>query len=294
MDAEILESSSLPKETTEEMLEVEEIVKRANLAWVLPRWHLAFQLYKSVENRTTGHLVGHVAYRLGLLYKKGYPTSNPQVSQAEEYIKIALEHVPISAEQGDCEALCDIGHMYENGNGLSVDTNLAIYYYQLAADMNYPRGQYNLAVMLQSDPSSKARAIDYYKLAARAEYPCAQYNLGCCLYRMCDWKNAVQNFVKAAEWGDEDAQRQVGKMFSNQSIEIKKASNDYLSEVWPRYHDKLHHNCQKSIVEYIWVMQNVGYDFRIVPELIDVICRLIILLSPDDHFQNKFEIECIN
>jgi len=275
---------------TMEIKEVEEIVIKANLAWVLPRWAEAYDLYKSVENRTTGHLIGHVAYRLGLLYKKGYPTNSPEVILADKYIKLALEHVPSSAEQ-DCEALCDFGHMYENGHGVAADRNLAIHYYQLAADKHHPRGQYNLAVMLQANPSSKTRALDYYKLAAKAEYPCAQYNLACCMYRLCDWKNAVLYFAKAAEWGDEDAQTQVGKMFSNQNSEIKNASNAFLSEEWPHYHNKLHDKCQKSILEFVWAMHD--NTLRIVPELIMIICKLVILLSPDDHYQNKFQEESL-
>lgn len=265
---------------------VEETVRKANMAWVLPRWAEAYELYKSVETLMTGHLIGHVAYRLGLLYKKGFPTSSPDVTLGDKYIKLALEHIPKSAEQGDCEALCDFGHMYENGNGVEVDRNLAIHYYQLAADKHHPRGQYNLAVMLQSSQSTKSRAIDYYKLAAKADYPCAQYNLACCLYRMSEWKNAVQYFAKAADWGDEDAQKQIGKMFSNQNTDIKIESNSFLSEKWPQYHNKLHENCQKSIREFVWVM--LDQEYSIVPELILIICKLVIVLSPDDHYQNKF------
>jgi hypothetical protein len=67
---------------------VEEIVDKANLAWILLRWPEALQFYRSVENRATGHHVGHISYRLGLLYQKGKTQEERDMS--EKYLKKGL------------------------------------------------------------------------------------------------------------------------------------------------------------------------------------------------------------
>jgi TPR repeat protein len=263
---------------------VEEIVDKANLAWILLRWPEALNFYKSVENRASGHNVGHISYRLGLLYQKGKTQEDRDM--AEKYLKKAFALVEKSAiEDGDCEALCDLGHMYENGNAVSANIQLGLRYYKQAADRNFPRGQYNLAVLLQDESATKGQALEYYKLAAKAEYPCAQYNLGCCLNREKDWKNAVRYFAKAADWGDADAQRQVANMFTSTNENIRGAAIDFLVDEWPKYHEKLDIECQETIVIFLLSMRR---DSLILPELQVLVCKQIIRGWKNAHYQDKF------
>eukprot|EP01123_Difflugia_compressa_P010291 TRINITY_DN3733_c0_g1_i1.p1 TRINITY_DN3733_c0_g1~~TRINITY_DN3733_c0_g1_i1.p1 ORF type:complete len:320 (-),score=47.41 TRINITY_DN3733_c0_g1_i1:119-1078(-) len=283
-----------------DVMPVEHVIELANLAWILPRWAEAFHLYKSVESRTTGDRLGHVAYRLGLLYKRGYGNTTTattgDVAMVEKYMKIALDIVPKCAIEGDCEALCDLGHMYENGNGLDHDEKIAVDYYRQAAELGFPRGQYNLAVMLQSGAESKKTALQYYKLAADADYPCAQYNLACMFYRDGDYKNAIRFYAKAADWGDIDAQKQVEKMFSfkqqpqHPTTLLQLVS--FLSEEWQNYFSKLNINLQNAIIETYLILRYIQLDeCNIPPELIGIIVPYIVLGWPknDLHFQNVYK-----
>jgi len=278
-------TASVPSEVSSGIREsVEEIVDKANLAWILLRWPEAMQFYRSVENRATGHSVGHISYRLGLLYQKGKTQEERDMS--EKYLKKAFALVEKSAtEDGDCEALCDLGHMYENGNAVTANIQLGLRYYKQAADRNFPRGQYNLAVLLQDESATKGQALEYYKLAARAEYPCAQYNLGCCLNREKDWKNAVRYFAKAADWGDADAQRQVATMFTSATENIRTAAIDFLVDEWPKYHEKLAVDCQETIVIFLLSMRR---DRLILPELQTLVCKQMIRNWRNPHYQDKF------
>jgi len=285
-------------------LDVDDIVEKANLAWVLPRWAEAFELYKSIENQATGHHSGHVAYRLGLLYKKGYGGNKPEdFENGENLIKLALPLVKKSAEAGDSEALCDFGHMYENGNAVPVDQSLAVKYYKEAADKNYPRGLYNLAVMTQSDMNNNANAneknskkkiaMEFYMRAAAAEYPCAQYNLACMFFRDDNYKDAVRFYAKAAEWGDCDAQKQVTKMFTEEKF--RAMSIKFLAEEWTSYYSKMSSKCQQVLLEIHWIFKNLPLDEHFPQELIGEIAREVVLAWPkeDVHYQDKFSSELV-
>jgi len=284
---------------------VADIIDNANLAWVLPRWSEAFELYKSIEHLTTGHPRGHVAYRLGLLYKKGYGGNKPEDHETgENLIKDALPLVQKSAEAGDCEALCDLGHMYENGNAVTADQSLAVKYYKEAAEKGYPRGLYNLAVMTQSDMNNskcsnneknnkKKIAMEFYTQAASAEYPCAQYNLACMFFRDENYKDAVRFYAKAAEWGDCDAQKQVTKMFTEEKFQA--ISVKFLAEEWTSYYSKLSTKCQQVLLEIHWIFKNIPLSENIPQELIGEIAREVVLAWPkeDIHYQDKFSTELV-
>jgi len=283
--------------------DVSDTVEKANLAWVLPRWAEAFELYKSIENQTTGHHSGHVAYRLGLLYKKGYGGNTPEDFQnGDKLVQSALPLVQKSAEAGDCEALCDLGHMYENGNAVTVDQKLAVKYYKEAADKGYPRGLYNLAVMTQSDMnncstneknSKKKVAMDFYMQAAAAEYPCAQYNLACMFFRDDNYKDAVRFYAKAAEWGDCDAQKQVIKMFTEEKFLAM--SIKFLAEEWQSYYSKMSSKCQQVLLEIHWIFKNLPLNENFPQELIGEIAREVVLVWPKDdvHYKDKFSTELV-
>jgi len=224
--------------------------------------------------------------------------NNPEdIETGDAYIKSALELIQKSAEEGDSEALCDLGHMYENGNGVPSDRSLAIKYYKAAADKNYPRGLYNLAVLTQSDMhntrnnnernNQKKIAMEFYTRAASAEYPCAQYNLACMFYRDENYIDAVRYYAKAADWGDTDAQKQVAKMFSDDQFRMM--SIKFLSEEWTTYFSKMSDKCKQVIFEMHWIFRNIPIYENIPKELIGEIARETILAWPkeDFHYQEK-------
>jgi len=269
---------------------------------VLPRWAEAFELYKSIENQTTGHHSGHVAYRLGLLYKKGYGGNTPEDFQnGDKLIQSALPLVQKSAEAGDSEALCDLGHMHENGNGVAVDQKLAVKYYKEAANKGYPRGLYNLAVMTQSDMNNcsinekngkKKVAMEFYMQAAAAEYPCAQYNLACMFFRDDNYKDAVRFYAKAAEWGDCDAQKQVIKMFTEEKFLTM--SIKFLAEEWTSYYSKLSSKCQRVLLEIHWIFKNLPLNENFPQELIGEIAREVVQRRPvtTGTMKNSITLQC--
>jgi len=284
--------------------EVERLMAVADLAWVLPRWEEAFVSYRGILDWTTGSEHGHVAYRLGLLARKGFgtesidsgvqvdrrhPPANGNQPDTTNYFKVAKDLVLQGAEQGNSEALCDLGHMYENGNaGFEANMKQAVKYYKMAAEKNHPRGQYNLAVMLQQE-GNKASAFEYYRLAANAEYPCAQFNLACLYFKENDYKSAIHYFAKASHWGDGDAKKQLAKLFTDPKTIIPRT--EFLTEEWKKYFPNLHITCQQAIKEVILVMRKITFsvkDMVVLPELIVILMDEVVRAWPVEmsHFQN--------
>ncbi|WP_051937883.1 tetratricopeptide repeat protein [Ferriphaselus sp. R-1] len=60
-----------------------------------------------------------------------------------------FEMLQKAAEQGDVEAQCTIGTRYETGDGVAVDYDKAIFWYQLAAENGHEESQYKLGLMCQ-------------------------------------------------------------------------------------------------------------------------------------------------
>jgi TPR repeat protein len=141
---------------------------------------------------------------------------NPRRSFAGD----VTQDVRISAEQGNAKAQCELGYMYDFGQGVPQDYKKAIRWYRKAAEQGYAEAQYNLGHMYdkgQGVPQDYKEAVRWYRKAVEQGYAKAQYNLGY-MYSIGqgvpqDYKEAVRWCRKAAEQGVAKAQCVLGLMY---------------------------------------------------------------------------------
>ena len=102
------------------------------------------------------------------------------VKTANYFYKKRFQLYEIQAEEGDVDALTEIGKCFENGEGVEKCHKKAFYYYQLSANQNFVRGLVHLAHCYADGigiTKSIEKAIYYYKIAANQGCAIAQYCL---------------------------------------------------------------------------------------------------------------------
>jgi TPR repeat protein len=114
----------------------------------------------------------------------GVPLSTPAKADyqtgVEAYSKgnfkaAMAEWLPL-AEAGDATAQNSVGALYDHGLGVDEDDGTAVYWYQLAADQNFPLAMRNLANMYAGGhgvPFDQAQAQSWYEKAASLGDPVA-------------------------------------------------------------------------------------------------------------------------
>ncbi|MBQ1851389.1 MAG: sel1 repeat family protein, partial [Paludibacteraceae bacterium] len=111
----------------------------------------------------------------------------------------------------------NLGACYQNGIGLSVDYNKAVYWYLKSAKQGYSVAQFNLGACYQYGTGvtkDYSRAVYWYSESAEQGDAAAQNNLGWC-YRngvgvQMDQEKAVSWYMKSAEQGLPGAQMYIG------------------------------------------------------------------------------------
>lgn len=86
-----------------------------------------------------------------------------------------------AADAGDSYAQFNLGVMYELGQGLRKDENMAVSWYRKAADQGLALAQYNLGQAYEETAGvwrDEAVAVSWYRKAAEQDFPKAQFNLG--------------------------------------------------------------------------------------------------------------------
>ncbi len=112
----------------------------------------------------------------------------------KEYLKMAKE------KGGSNHAECQLGIMFERGEGTAQDSAQAVHWYRIAAQKGNATAAINLALTLdfgKGVPPDHTEAAKWYAFAANRGDVTAQYNLGC------DYLNGtgvVQDFNQAALW----------------------------------------------------------------------------------------------
>jgi len=193
-------------------------LQKADHAYEFKNWKLAYNLYKHIRIETPN---GHVYYRLGVMYKNGH-FAKLNEKKSKKYFKLALDKLAPLADTGDCEALCDLGSMYEYGEGVEKNHTKAVDYYMQAAEKGFAGAQCNLGYMYNNGRGVKLdreKAVEYYKRASDQNHVRAQYNLGY-LYKYGygvsqDYAQAVRYYRRSAEQGYTKAQHNLGFMYSN-------------------------------------------------------------------------------
>ena len=156
------------------------------------------------------------------------PSQTPEqiFTEANEYYekkdyKKAFDLYLESAEQGYAPAQCNLGYMYDIGQGVSQDYAKAAEWYTKSAEQGYAPAQYNLGNMYyngQGVSQDYAKAAEWYTKSAEQGYAHAQCNLGNMYY---NGQGVTQDYAKAAEWYTKSAE-QGNELAKKNAIQLKK------------------------------------------------------------------------
>jgi hypothetical protein len=126
------------------------------------------------------------------------------------------------AERGVAPAQCNLGYIYNNGEGVPQDYKEAVRWFRKAAEQGYAEAQDMLGLMYYMGhgvPRDYKEAARWYRKAAEQGYALAQLMLGSWYYRgqgvPQDYKEAAMWYRKAAEQGATPAQCKLGYMYNN-------------------------------------------------------------------------------
>jgi len=89
--------------------------------------------------------------------------------------------VKIAAEKGNAKAQFTLGQMYEKGNGINVNWELAVNWYRKAAEQGNAQAQYSLADMISESRGTQKddlQIVYWLRKAAEQGYTDAQYQMG--------------------------------------------------------------------------------------------------------------------
>ena len=116
-----------------------------------------------------------------------------------DYAQALKIYRPLAAK-GNAGAQHNLGHMYNNGTGVTQDYKEAIKWYRLAAAQGLASAQCNLGLMYkagQGVTQDYKEAIKWFRLAAAQGFAPAQHNFGN-LYN--DGQGVTQEYQEALKW----------------------------------------------------------------------------------------------
>jgi uncharacterized protein len=131
---------------------------------------------------------------------------------------MVFKEVKPLAEQGDSKMQCMLGHLYNEGKGVTQDYQKAVKWYLKAAEQGDTSAQFNLGVMSEKGhglPQDFSEAAKWYRKSAEQGHSDAQFNLGI-MYengRGVPLDEAVKWYHKSAEQGHAGAQTNLGVMY---------------------------------------------------------------------------------
>ena len=237
---------ALPLNEQEQKIKTEQI-QEAEQAYLKGDFKKAFDICSLLVNNDNGRAM----YFMGLFYqfgcenlikideekaniwfKKGMELGDPlciwavankmpsNFDEKEKLFSDILKDIIRLAEDKDPFAQCNLGLMYNYGNGVKEDEKEAVKWYRKAAEQGYSRAQCNLGISYEDGDGveeDKKEAIKWYRKSAEQGYSRAQNNLGLIYYHgngvEQDYKEAVKWFRKAAEQNYSTAQYNLGLMY---------------------------------------------------------------------------------
>jgi len=221
--------------------------------------------------------MGHIYYRIGVLYTAGRFCALADLAKAAHYLKLAHELLP---KETTAEALCDLGFLYNNALGVIADISLAFMYYQQSAAMGYRRAQFNLACMYYTGhgtPKDEKKALHYFTLAGNAGEKDAMFQAGLLFEAFKDYQNAIGYLLRAVSNRHKNAHKHLKRIFKGKRGDlIVHEAKSYLSYNWPQTHYWLSPFCTDSILDTVLCLQALPAELRMM------ISKIMILHWPTD------------
>jgi len=154
------------------------------------------------------------------LVKRGKATWSTLPAEAQLDLETAVTKWCAAAEQGCAEAQCALGHLYENGHGVTQSDDEAVKWYTEATKQEDMAAQYNLGNLYfegRGVAQNIEAGVSWYRKAAEQGHGVAQFALGMLfdsgLGVAKSDSEAARWWSKAAEQGHVEAQCYLGIMY---------------------------------------------------------------------------------
>lgn len=135
--------------------------------------------------------------------------------QIKDYIN-AFKYMETAANLGQVDAMNMLGLMYSNGEGVEKNSELAIYWYEQAANEGLAVAMYNLGYEYRYILKDYQQAFYWYQQAANTGYISAMTELGDLYYNglgvAVNKQKALELYKEAADNGDENAIKTLEKI----------------------------------------------------------------------------------
>lgn len=143
-----------------------------------------------------------------------------------------LRKITEMARSGNMQAQSDLGHLYENGNGVQKDYKKAFDWYHKSAEQGYAIAQYNVGVAYEYGSGvqrSLAQALEWYSKAVTQGVTKAKVNLGMIyldsMVNFKDYNKAKHWFLLAAQDKDTIAMNNLGYIYK-EGLGVSKNDNE--------------------------------------------------------------------
>lgn len=167
----------------------------------------------------------------------------------------AMKWLKKAANIGNAGAMNCIGLMYDSGEGVPENGNIALNWYQQAANAKMPIAMYNVAFAYERQ-KKYSLAINWYEKALQYLHDDADVNfrLACCYRQVKAYDNAFEYMETAASLGRVEAMNMLGLMYSNSEGTEK---NSELAIYWYE---------QAANKGMAVAMYNLGYEYHYILE----------------------------
>src|SRR6516164_1463529 len=135
----------------------------------------------------------------------------------QDYVS-AREWYEKAADEGNAEAMFNLGLLYANGQGVTQDYVRAREWYEKAADEGNAEAMFNLGLLYangQGVTQDYVRAREWYEKAAEKGFPSAMGNLGV-LYH--NGQGGAQDYARAREWYEKAAEKGFPRAMGNLGV----------------------------------------------------------------------------
>lgn len=171
---------------------------------------------------------------------------------------LAIGYYQEAADKNHIIALNNLGYLYQYGHGLKIDKMMAFYYYKKSADLGNSTALNNLGYLYESEKKYDL-ALKYYNLSAEQNNSQALFNLGR-IYENelgvpADNKKMLEYYKKSASLGNSDARLNLGFLYHYNS-EFRN-HNEAI-----KYYDKTNPSSQHSLGDLFFEKQKYGLAIK--------------------------------